>query len=433
MSRRIHSLEHLRTRKPCEADWDSMRGNDRVRFCEHCAKSVHDLSTMTRKDALRLVRESEGRLCVRYVTLPGGRVKTLDAPGPLHQISRRASRVAAGAFGAALAVTSSAAAARPPAARNSPETSAHFCARPLFRQDESAGTGATLTGTVADPNGAVVPGVTLVITNESNGDKRSALTDEEGRYHLTGLGAGNYTLTAIHAGFAPTTRANIPLFDGVEQRLDVMLELGGETITVGDVAIVTPQEPIVKAANEGHLKEVKRLLADGADARVRDKGTGTTALDESAARGDLRMARVLLDAGADARARNRDGLTALMYLAGDAPADLVRLLVAAGADVRARDDEGDTPLGHAARDADNPQVLRALVEAGAELDAINEDGKTALILAAESGNAENVRALVEAGADVFVRDEDEKTALSYARENAYEEIVELLRARGAVE
>lgn len=433
MSRRIRSLETMRTPEPCAADWDAMRGNDRVRFCEHCAHAVHDLSSMTRKDALRLVRQSQGRLCVRYTTLPGGRVKTLDPPGPLHQISRRASRVAAGAFGAALTLSAGAAAARTPQTQNPYRPSVQSCASPLLRQGESASPGAILTGTILDPAGAVIPGVTVIAADEATGEKRSAVTDDEGRYKFTGLGAGSYTLSAAHPGFKHATQSNVPLHAGGEQRLDLTLEAEFMvTETMGVMAVIEAEEPIVKAANEGDLKEVKRLLAAGADARVRDQQTRTTALDEAVARGDLRMARLLLDAGADARARSRDGLTPLMHLDADAPAELVRTLVAAGADVRAHSDLGNTPLGYAAIAAE-PEVLRALVAAGAELDAINEDGKTALMLAAENGRADNVRALVEAGADVFVKDEEEKTALAYAVENGHEEVAELLRARGAVE
>jgi hypothetical protein len=49
------SLDRLRIASPCKADWNSMIGNDQVRFCEHCHLHVTDLSTMTRQQAMRLV------------------------------------------------------------------------------------------------------------------------------------------------------------------------------------------------------------------------------------------------------------------------------------------------------------------------------------------------------------------------------------------
>src|ERR1051325_7706891 len=88
----------LTVEKPCTADWDSMAGNEEVRFCVHCEKSVHNLSAMTRKEALRFARANAEGLCVRFYSTPGGRTVHATAGG-LHQITRRASKAAAGAFG----------------------------------------------------------------------------------------------------------------------------------------------------------------------------------------------------------------------------------------------------------------------------------------------------------------------------------------------
>ncbi len=51
------SLHRLAVSSPCSQDWDSMIGNDRVRFCEHCSLHVHNISEMTRAKALRSGRE----------------------------------------------------------------------------------------------------------------------------------------------------------------------------------------------------------------------------------------------------------------------------------------------------------------------------------------------------------------------------------------
>ncbi|MBL8196125.1 MAG: hypothetical protein JNM06_20200, partial [Blastocatellia bacterium] len=58
--------QRLKVLSPCSADWEKMVGNDQVRFCEHCSKSVNNISEMTREQALELVLKSNGRLCVRY-------------------------------------------------------------------------------------------------------------------------------------------------------------------------------------------------------------------------------------------------------------------------------------------------------------------------------------------------------------------------------
>ncbi len=55
----------LRVASPCPADWNAMQGDDRVRFCGQCVKNVYNLSAMTHAEAEDLIREKEGKLCVR--------------------------------------------------------------------------------------------------------------------------------------------------------------------------------------------------------------------------------------------------------------------------------------------------------------------------------------------------------------------------------
>ena len=52
--------------KPCERDWNSMRGDDRCRFCEHCQLHVHNLSAMTPREQADLLKKSDERVCVAY-------------------------------------------------------------------------------------------------------------------------------------------------------------------------------------------------------------------------------------------------------------------------------------------------------------------------------------------------------------------------------
>ncbi len=73
-------LENLRIATPCQADWDDMRGDDRVRFCGRCEKNVYNLSAMTREAGEALVREKEGRVCVRLYQRKDGTVLTADCP-----------------------------------------------------------------------------------------------------------------------------------------------------------------------------------------------------------------------------------------------------------------------------------------------------------------------------------------------------------------
>jgi hypothetical protein len=93
-------LENIRIATPCSADWDDMSGDARVRFCGKCEKNVYNLSAMSREEGEALVREKEGRLCVRLYQRADGTVITNDCPVGMQRARLRA-RVWAKISGAA--------------------------------------------------------------------------------------------------------------------------------------------------------------------------------------------------------------------------------------------------------------------------------------------------------------------------------------------
>src|SRR5260370_37112321 len=101
----VRSLDRITIPEPCNADWESMIGNDQVRFCEHCNLHVTNLSNLTRREAMRLVAQSQGRLCVRYIQRPGGGAITKSVPQPRHHIGRRVSPTADGTLASALSLS----------------------------------------------------------------------------------------------------------------------------------------------------------------------------------------------------------------------------------------------------------------------------------------------------------------------------------------
>jgi len=88
-------LNNLRIASPCPASWAAMSGDDRVRFCDSCAKNVYNLSDLTAAEATALIREAEGSLCVRLYRRVDGTVLTADCPvGLRHAVRRRLLRLA---------------------------------------------------------------------------------------------------------------------------------------------------------------------------------------------------------------------------------------------------------------------------------------------------------------------------------------------------
>ncbi len=62
--------------------------------------------------------------------------------------------------------------------------------------------GGTLTGTVTDTSGAVIPGAAVTVTGGAAANKRTVKADGNGRYVVQGLAPGNYDLDAAAPGFA---------------------------------------------------------------------------------------------------------------------------------------------------------------------------------------------------------------------------------------
>src|SRR5688572_13815455 len=93
MSRFSSPLSKVRVASPCPADWDSMIGDERVRFCGQCELNVYNLSAMTKAQADNLIVRTEGRLCVRFFRRKDGSIITQDCPVGLRALRQRMSRI----------------------------------------------------------------------------------------------------------------------------------------------------------------------------------------------------------------------------------------------------------------------------------------------------------------------------------------------------
>lgn len=427
----------LRITSPCNMDWDSMIGNDRVRFCEHCRLSVHNLDLASRKQVRRLIARSGDRLCVSY-SAPVQRVPVVPT---LHKIGRRTSALAAGAVTATLGISSAVAAAstaKPSAFRSE----AASVTRVLDRFASSAG--GTLKGTVFDPNGAVVTGALVTVTNTETNDQQSTVSGGDGEYIFIELNPGKYHLKIESRGFDVAQVLFVTVRAGDESRMDQTLSIAPVTAEVtvisedsrvtmsGGAMIATPSDPLVKAAMQDDLEALQTALANRPEANVRDKDTSATALEYAVRNGNREMVQALLWAKADVNARDHEGQTVLMMLTEKVTSEIVWDLINAGAKVNARDEDGDTALISVA-EVNNVDVLKALLDAGAKVNAHNQDGETALMIAAMHGQVSNVRALILAGADVNARDKDGKSPLMYANTNNEAAVARLLKAHGAIE
>src|SRR5215471_4706876 len=130
----------------------------------------------------------------------------------------------------------------------------------------------TITGTVSDPTGAVIPGVGILATNVETAARYETATTETGNYTLPQLPSGTYQLSAELPGFKKYVRQGITVLVAQTLRLDVTLEVGSnnESVTVTENAplLRTDSSELAHNVNAEFLNNVPILgigrLASGA-------------------------------------------------------------------------------------------------------------------------------------------------------------------------
>jgi carboxypeptidase family protein len=97
----------------------------------------------------------------------------------------------------------------------------------------------SVTGTITDQSGAVVPNAQVTITNEGTGLKRQTTTDSSGSYRVLDLPQGSYTIEVAATGFKPLKVTNVSVAIGQVNGKDLQLQVGTTTqeVTVLESAI----------------------------------------------------------------------------------------------------------------------------------------------------------------------------------------------------
>ena len=133
-------------------------------------------------------------------------------------------------------------------------------AMPASAAAQAQAANGNIEGTVRDASGAVLPGVTVTVTNTDTGAQRVAVTNERGEYRALLLPLGAYTVTAELTGFKKYEQTGLTLGAGQTVVVDAVLSVGG----VSEVVSVSADSPIVDTAkidvgrNLGE-REVKNL------------------------------------------------------------------------------------------------------------------------------------------------------------------------------
>lgn len=190
---------------------------------------------------------------------------------------------------------------------------------------------------------------------------------------------------------------------------------------------------LIEAVTKGRVKEIRELLAKGADPNFTTPEKAAPLL-MAASGGDTDIAALLIDAGAKVEAANESGKTALMLAAEAGHEALANLLLKKGADPntvqRGEKLSGFSAL-HWAVSAGNASMARLLVEAGADLDARSAKGSTPLATAAQKKNLPLVKWLLVRGATLNTTNNYGLSALMIAFNVGADDVVEYLLEQGA--
>jgi len=425
-------FRQIEIKNPCSQDWETMHGNDIVRFCDHCTKDVTDISTFSLKEAVRLVRRSNGSICLRYRVDPKRRTPVLA--GTLYQITSRAG-IAAGALTASIAFSTAAY-----SQSETPQPQQVEIAAQLNSNEKTNG----ISGYVTDPNGAVIPYALVSLINEQTGEYRTANSSAEGFYEFSALPTGTYKIKFEAGGFEAAEIAPVELSDSYSLRRDAQLALPQvqEVVQVGAtdkadgnwlggvVVSIENSNPLVAAAMRDDLEDVKARVMMGARVNSRDRSySGISPLHAAVESGDLEMIQFLLDRGAKPNIRDYQKRTPLMMMDEDAIPEIFDLLIRYGAKVNLVDKEGNTALHHLAEYGGKAEIIRLLISHGADVRSLNKERQTALAVASENNDPENVKALLEAGSDVNAVNSEGETAWELTDSN---EIKALLETYGAI-
>ena len=168
------SLNQIRVASPCDASWDSMTGDHRSRRCDRCHLDVYNISGLSSREAVRLIQNRTGRLCIRLRRRADGTVITRDCPKGLTAYRLRVAKLAGSAFAAVIGLFSAGYSQRLPGHDSQGVRS------------ETSSEIARIEGVVRDTLGQAIPNASVLVTTAS-GKVISKKTDRLGRFQLTSL------------------------------------------------------------------------------------------------------------------------------------------------------------------------------------------------------------------------------------------------------
>jgi iron complex outermembrane receptor protein len=120
------------------------------------------------------------------------------------------------------------------------------CLCGLVRLQAQAGDTAAVTGTVVDVSRKAIPTAAVSVRNESSGAARQVTSGADGKFFVTGLPPGTYSIEASAPSFASSRRTGVKLAAGATDDVSIALNVGelSQTVTVeGTVSVAAEMAP----------------------------------------------------------------------------------------------------------------------------------------------------------------------------------------------
>lgn len=155
-----------------------------------------------------------------------------------------------------------------------------FCTSGTWAQ-----TTGTITGTVKDSTGAVIPGTVVSIRNEATAAQRSATTNNSGEYSFPSLEPGRYEFRFTSSDFAPLIQhATLNVTEGIA--VDAVLQVSGSqqqvTVTSGEALLQTQDNTLGRVIDGTAIRNMPLATRNFTQVLALSPGTSTTLNDATA-------------------------------------------------------------------------------------------------------------------------------------------------------
>lgn len=188
--------------------------------------------------------------------------------------------------------------------------------------------------------------------------------------------------------------------------------------------------PLHRAAAQGDVAEIRRLLRAGADVNWQRRDDGQSALHLAAKSGDVPSAQALVHSGAKIGLVDKAGNTPLLAAVRQGQIGVAGMLLRRGADTNKASKDGNTPLLVACHNNLGLQFVTRLLQFKGNPNMAAPDGVTPLHIAAGAGQVDVVSALRKGGASANLETVAGETALTLASQNGHAAAVQAFMSAG---